>query len=146
MDVIRKPLGDATAQVILGVLLLLGASTSRFGKAIAPQPAIAPGKAFLIGNIATLMRHGGQNGHALVRYLQATASEVCRICNAPTGLSGDERRRFLGSLEQRRQSGTAFQDLEAEVQRAIQSGHDNRKIVALAGAIYRWKEELTRGH
>jgi hypothetical protein len=62
--------------VLTAVIAWLAAG--RFGSPIAPPPAIAPGKAFLVENIASLLAFAGHDGVSLRRFLQLRVQQAAR--------------------------------------------------------------------
>lgn len=138
------PLVLATLQSLLAVGVLLWAGMARFG---APRPVAATlgaGKEFLIENIASLLRFGGQSSHVLRRYLKTAQAAVHRRLHVPAGASAEEAREWLDRHAEVRGIEGRLGRLEREVARAVGSRHVERVLVA-ARRIHRWKEEMIHG-
>jgi len=136
------PLALASLQVFLAVGLLLWAAVARFGKPTPPRPPFAPGKEFLIDNIAALSRFGGHTDLALDRYLEVALQDVAVALHAPRRLRGDELHRWLDQVAATRNVGASVGDL----QRAVTNARNKpRAAVAAANRIHEWRQELTHG-
>lgn len=134
------PLLLATLQAVLTLVVLLWSGMGRFG---APAPAKAelrPGKAFLIDNIAALLRYGGHSVDVLQRYLRAVQHEVGRRLHLPPRLDDDAARAWLERYGAQRRVTVGLERLRSEVGRATPE-----RVLPLAGRIYRWREEMIHG-
>ncbi|MCG8425473.1 MAG: hypothetical protein MJE77_46945 [Proteobacteria bacterium] len=139
------PLALVTIQAFLAVVLLLWASTGRFGKPLTPAPAIEPGKAFLIESTAMLLRFGHHADHALERYFQTALRQVAHALHAPQHLGGQTRMAWLERVARVRGIDENLADLQREVG-AVRRGRraDEARAVEVAHRIYRWREAMTR--
>lgn len=142
----RFPLVLVTLQVLLTLALLLWSATGRFGKPVPTRPAIAPGKEFLIDNMASLLRFGGHTAHGLLRYREVAVDAVARRLHAPPTLEGMALVAWLDRVGQARQLQTSLDSIAAEVARVTSEKRpEARAIVAAADRIYRWKQEMIHG-
>lgn len=141
------PLLLATLQALLTIAILLWASTGRFGSARRHVAAIAPGKAFLIDNTASLLHFGGHGTHMLSRYLQTTILDVKRGLHLPATVWHAELIGWLDRIAATRGISINLTKLIEQVTNESQSGRTNeRHVLLLANRIYRWKQEMLHGH
>lgn len=112
------PLLYATVAAFLASFLLLWAAVSRFGPPLPVAPAISLGKDELIRNTAALMRFGGHDAQALVRYFQHTLGAVRAALHRP------------------RLEAPALED-------EVLAG---KKILHTARRVHDWREEQLHGH
>jgi len=136
------PLVLATVQAALSLVVLLWAAMGRFGAPQPVRPPLEPGKAFLIDNIASLLRYGGHAAHALRRYVEGARADVALRLHVPTSLQPHAAREWLDRYGAQRGVATTLTQLEREAQ---VGGGDAARTVAVARAAYRWKEEMIHG-
>jgi hypothetical protein len=91
----RFPLVLVPAHLLLLLAFTLWIARGRFGRPLAVPPAIEPGKAFLVDNIAALLRRGGEPGPSLRRYGRNRVRRAAELLHAPRALADDECRRWL---------------------------------------------------
>ena len=140
------PLGLATAQGAVLLLLLLWAAGGRFGAPLPPEPGLARGKGLLIANTAALLQFGGHSKSVLDRYLLSTLREVAQALHAPSDLDGAELNDWLAAVGARRSTTIDPRHLAREVKRIGAAGvRAAAGIPALAGEIHRYKEEILNG-
>jgi hypothetical protein len=65
-------------QLFLLTAVIAWLAAGRFGAPLAPPPAIAPGKAFLVENIASLLAFGGHDALSLRRFVQLRVQQAAR--------------------------------------------------------------------
>jgi hypothetical protein len=121
------PWSLVTASGLFALAALLFARTRRFGAPAPAQPAIAPGKLFLIDNTAALLAYGGHAAHALERYLAVAVADVTAKNRPPS--------RELSNLPN-------LKELEADVRDVAR--HPARAL-AVADRIHRWRQEMLDG-
>jgi hypothetical protein len=138
------PLVLATLQALLTMGVLLWAAMGRFGAPAPFRPALEPGKEFLIGNIASLLRFGGQSVHVLQRYLRGAQAEVGRRLHLPARLSATDAREWLRQVGAQRRVSVRLEKLEEEVGKATRRRR-NERVLPIAERIYRWREEMIHG-
>jgi hypothetical protein len=140
------PLVLVTIQVLLTVVLLIWSATGRFGKPIARQPAIAPGKEFLIDNTASLLLFGGHTAHGLQRYHEVAVETVARRLHAAPGLAPEQQTAWLDRIGRARNLDDSLAAIGSEVSRITgEKRPDHRAILAAANRIYRWRQEMIDG-
>jgi hypothetical protein len=141
----RFPLVLVTAQVLLAALCLLWASLERFGAPLDEGTGHRPGSAYLLGNTAALLLHGGHGGHTLERYLDAAVRDVLRRLHAPRGLARAAQRAWLERAGTARNVTHSLGALERELGRLSSGRRAERQMMLSAGRIHRWREEMLRG-
>ncbi|MHC4341381.1 MAG: hypothetical protein ACYSX0_14365, partial [Planctomycetota bacterium] len=140
------PLVLATLQALVTAAVLAWAAMSRFGAPARMRPALQAGKAFLIGNIAALLRHGGHSRHALDRYLKSAIAEVRDGLHAPAGLDKEQTRAWLEASANVRGVGVRLERLEAYVRHGSDRPRTfDPRTLSVARQIHRWKEEMIHG-
>jgi hypothetical protein len=145
-ELFEFPLVLALSQAVLTVLILLWAAMGRFGAPLPSAPALEPGKTFLIGNIAELLRYGGHAGHALSRYLQTTLQDLGRLLHAPTSVGPVELRPWLERVGVARGVKTDVKRLVDDVAAAAAAPQiDVKRVALLATRIHRWRQEMIDG-
>ncbi|PKN56398.1 MAG: hypothetical protein CVU56_16310 [Deltaproteobacteria bacterium HGW-Deltaproteobacteria-14] len=145
-DLFSFPLVVLTFHLIGLLALGLWAAGARFGKPDRLPPRVAPGKAALISNTATLLAVGGHVGYGLREYLKSTLRAVARDYALPARLDDQERLATLARLASER---GVSEDPVALAQRVLQvpdSKREGRRALALARRIYRFRMEMTDGH
>jgi hypothetical protein len=142
----EPPLVFATVQAGLAVLLLLWATTTRFGAPEAVPPAIEAGRQRLLQNAAGLLEFAGYEAVVVERYVEATIRYVAGQVRAPHDLSGEA---LLGWLQRAARARSITLDCVQLMQEARQlrggGRTDRRKLAKLARDIDRWKREIIDG-
>lgn len=136
----RWPLVLLPVHLLLLMVVVLWVAAGRFGAPLAPPRAIAPGKAFLIDNIAALLGRAGRDEHGLEQYFDDRLRAAAKQLHAPPGLDAAGCRQWLAA-----RSGSAG---AAELQRLTDevAQHPQRdRALAVARAIQHWTEEITHG-
>lgn len=143
-ELLRFPLVLATASALFAAALLAWAALVRFGRARAPEPALAPGKLFLVDSTAALLRHGGGAGHAAASYLRAAKDEIAHRLRPP-GEAG-ETDAWVARVAEARGLGAHLREAEERVRRlgARRKGGEE-EAVRTAQIIHRLREEMTDG-
>jgi hypothetical protein len=143
-ELLRFPLVLATLSALFAAALLAWAAFVSFGRPVRPEPALAPGKLFLVESTAGLLRHGGHFGDAAAAYLRAAKDEVIHRLRPP-GEPG-EPYAWLARVADARGRAGALRALEERVRRlgARRAGGEEEAVRA-AQAIHRWREEMTDG-
>jgi hypothetical protein len=134
------PLLLSTLQALLTLLVLLWSGMGRFGAPAPAEVAIQPGKAFLIDNIASLLRYGGHSVDVLKRYLRAAQHEVGQRLHLPARLGAEDAHAWLERYGEQRRVTERLERLRNEVGRA-----SRERVLPLAGRIHRWREEMIHG-
>ena len=134
------PLLLATLQALLTLAVLLWSAMGRFGAPAPAEVAVQPGKAFLIDNIASLLRYGGHSVDVLKRYLSAVQNEVGRRLHLPARLGAKDARAWLERYGAQRRVTVGIDRLRTAVERTTRE-----RVLPLAGQIYRWREEMIHG-
>jgi hypothetical protein len=93
----RYPLVLVTCHVLLLLAVLAWIAHGRFGPVLAPAAAIGAGKAFLLDNIAALLRAVGAAGPSLRRYGRQRVRTVAEALQAPRGLDDAQCREFVAA-------------------------------------------------
>jgi len=139
------PLVLLVAQAALVLVVLLWAGMGRFGAPERPAPPLEPGHAFLIENTAELLRYRGHLESVLPRYLESAVQDARRALGAPPELGRKELAVWLDRVAAARGVRARVADLETETRRAIQGGRRASRVLAAAGRIHRWKQEILHG-
>jgi len=134
------PLVLATLHALATLAVLLWSGMGRFGAPAPAEVAIQPGKAFLIDNIASLLRYGGHSVDVLKRYLQAAQQEAGQRLHLPARLGAEGARAWLERYGEQRKVTLGLERLRNEVGRA-----SRERVLPLAGRIHRWREEMIHG-
>ncbi len=141
---VRFPLVLATVSAAVAAALLAWAASIRFGRPRPPDPALAPGKLFLVEQTAALLRHGGRAPDAAAAYLRAAKDEVSQRLRAPGETSAGDA--WLARHAAARGADGALAALEERVRRlAGRRLGGEEEAVRLARDIHAWREELTDG-
>lgn len=145
-DLFSFPLLVLTFHLVGLLALGLWAAGSRFGKPDRLPPRVAPGKAALISNTATLLAVGGHVGYGLREYLRSTLRAVARDYALPARLDDQERLATLARLASERGVSEDPVALSHRVLQVADSKREGRRALALARRIYRFRMEMTDGH
>lgn len=146
-EMFEFPLLLATLQALLTVAILLWAATGRFGSPRGQVAAIAPGKAFLIDNTASLLHFGGHGNHMLSRYLQTSILDVKRGLHLPATLWHAPLIERLDRIGNARGLSINLTRLIEQVTNENEAARTHeRHVLLIANRIYRWKQEMLHGH
>lgn len=111
-----------TAHLLLMLALVAWIARGRFGPVLPEVPPIGAGKAFLIDNVAALLRSTSSAEPSLRRYVRQRVRHAAEVLRAPRGLDDEACRRFvlarlppparqqLGELFARSKAATATAD------------------------------------
>jgi hypothetical protein len=139
------PLVLLPVQLALLLAVVLWAAAGRFGPLVPPPPAIAPGKAFLVEQIAELLQVGGGSWQVLHRYYRNQLRTAARRL----GSVRDEKHALalVQACARARGRQETLAALHEEVQRAIagRRSPDAQRCLELAAAIHRECEEIVHG-
>ena len=133
---------------LLGMTLILVALAAlagfqaavRFGPARAHSRVIALGKRGLADNTAGLIRLARREHHMATPYALIVRGMVARAIGAPRGLSDTALDDFLDRVS--RVSGA--QDTYSALAERAAAARTPGDLIQVAGALYRWNQELTR--
>jgi hypothetical protein len=141
---LRFPLVLATVSALAAALLLAWAAMVRFGRPRPPEPALAPGKLFLVEQTAALLRHGGRAADAAQAYLRAAKDEVVHRLRPPGEQGAGDA--WLARAEAARGAEGTLAALEERARRlgARRIGGEE-EAVRLARDVHEWREEMTDG-
>lgn len=136
----RFPLVLLLVHLLLLLAMVLWAAAGRFGAPLLPPRAIAPGKGFLIDNIASLLDGMGRIDAALEQYFHDRLRAASQRLHAPRGLDDIG---CLAWLHARAGKDMAVQldQLSAQVRARPRAD----RALAVARAIRHWTEEITHG-
>ncbi|MEO6596674.1 MAG: hypothetical protein ABIP94_18150 [Planctomycetota bacterium] len=130
------PLVLVPAHLLLMLAIVLWIAHTRFGRPVPVPPPIGGGKAFLIDNIAALLRRGGHHGPSLRRYCRHRIRHAAERLHAPRGLSDEQCRDWLLA---RMHDGAAREELSAMLEQG--DTHTPSQAVAAAQRIRTLTEE-----
>jgi hypothetical protein len=139
------PLVLATLQALICMVILVLATSGRFGPPAASGRAIAAGKDFLIRNTAALLRYGGHDAAALQRYLTSTVHHVRIALHAPRDLTAAQMVAWLERIRIARNGTVPLPELDHAVAAAAQDPALAKRIPEIAMRIHRWRQEMTHG-
>lgn len=145
-ELFRPPLLFALAQTLLAAAFLLLSGTRRFGAPAPAPPPISPGKAFLIGNTADLLRFGGHALETLERYHANAVQESARRLSCPPEFETKQMAAFV--LERARERGLEGMAaaVEQDLDRARKRGRRRPHLVLRAArGVHRFQQELIHG-
>ncbi len=142
---LELPLLAATVQTVLAALVLLWATSARFGAPVPLEPELRPGKRALIESTATLLDYGGHGAEVVRRYLRASVRDVARALQAPR-LGDDALWAWLTRLGEAR---GATLDVAA-LMRSMPSAGDGRRdrsrtLLASAVRMHQWRSRILDG-
>jgi hypothetical protein len=143
LELLRFPLVLATLSALLVAALLAWSALVRFGRPLAPDPLLKPGRLALVESTAALLRHGGHFAHAASAYLRAARERVAQQ-HRQGGEGGDDA--WLTARAAARGKLDALRAIEARVRRlAGRKVRGEEEAVRTAQAIHTWREEMTNG-
>jgi hypothetical protein len=141
------PYSIVTIQILIGIALLLWATTGRFGPPETPPPPLAAGKAGLIDNVADLMEFAGHEQLIIQRYVENTVRETARQLRAPKDLSYQQLLAWLSQLGKKRsltRDCTEIARLTQDLSRP-RGTTDISRFAHIAREINQWKQEMVDG-
>ncbi len=137
------PFNLVAVQFLVAIVLLLLATTIRFGTPQTMPRALGPSKHGLIANTALLLDYGGHHTSILRRYVQTVLQDTARRLRAPRGLTQAGLMDWLDRTSQSRgQPDTATKLVQAA--EAVPS-FDLPRLFGAARAIYFWKKGMLNG-
>jgi hypothetical protein len=136
------PFDLITLQVVAGVVLLLMASTGRFGTPEIPDRILHAGKRDLIRNAAVLIDHAGHHAAILRRYTAMVLQDTGRLLRAPSQLDELELAAWLDRIGARRGLRS---DRVASLQRIAATSQDPESLLTEALVIHRWRKDMLNG-
>jgi hypothetical protein len=144
---LQFPYSIIALQIAMAALLVLWATTGRFGPPETPPPALGAGKARLIGNVADLMEFAGHERLIVQRYVENTVRDTARQLHAPRNLSPQQTLEWLSNYAKRRNiaSDCAAIARMASDLAASKGRIDAARFADAARQIYQWKQELLDG-
>lgn len=113
----------------------------RFGPARETDRVIALGKRGLADNTAGLVRLARREHHMAAPYALLVRAAVARAIGAPRHLSEASLDAFLDRVGRMNGASHTYSALAEQARTAKTSGD----LMRVAGALYRWNQELTRG-
>lgn len=137
------PYNIVAIQALVGLGLMLLATTARFGVPQLLAPSLGAGKRGLIANSALLIDFGGHHAALLQRYLHASLRDTARQLRAPRGLEGLELMAWLDKASQARGLAQNASGLIGQAENA--PAKNLPKQFAAARALYFWKREMLHG-
>jgi hypothetical protein len=142
----QYPLVFVTTAAFAAILVLLWASTGRFGAPARTEPPLRMGKSTLVAAGADMLSFGRHEAPIAARYRKAVLEDVGRRIHAP--LQADERTlsAWLDRVGQSRGVSQKF----SRVWRAFEilpggGAYQSRLLLMAAQELYRWKEEMLNG-
>ncbi len=133
-------LGMTLALAALAVFVGFQAAV-RFGPARETHRVIALGKRGLADNTAGLVRLARREHHMAAPYALVVRGAVARSIGAPRNLSDAALNAFLDRVSQATGADATYTALAEQAR----SAKTSRDLMQVAGALYRWNQELTRG-
>ncbi len=147
-SLLELPFVIATLAGILALAFVLWAGTARFGAPLPTAPLLEAGKLTLIDNATRLLRYGGHQREILDRYRRALVAAVTARLHAPArGPTGsDELHRWFDRVGRVRGTRHRFSEIIGEIETLTAgAGAGERKLLAAATRLYRWKGEMLDG-
>ncbi len=136
--VVRYPLVLFSAPLVLLLVLVVWRCMHRFGRPEQPPPRLAPGKAGLLENMASLLFMGGHSRAAARQYVHLSFYLAARHL----GLQPDLQR--LASLSAARCTGTNPDELDRRLRDRRIARHQWQAALAVAREAFSWRKELCR--
>ena len=142
----QYPLVFVTTAAIAAILILLWASTGRFGAPARTEPPLRIGKSTLVAAGADMLSFGRHEAPIAARYRRAVLEDVGRRIHAP--LQADERTlaAWLDRVGQSRGVSQKFSRVWRDFEILPGGGaYQSRLLLMAAQELYRWKEEILNG-
>lgn len=137
---LEPPLAGMTL-VLVALAAFAGLQAAvRFGPARETGRAIALGKRALAENTASLVRMARREHHMAAPYALLVRAAVARAIGAPRTLSDGALDAFLDRVSRIMGASDTYTVLAAQARTAKTPGD----LMRVAGALYRWNQELTR--
>ncbi|CAL78013.1 conserved hypothetical protein; putative membrane (permease) protein [Bradyrhizobium sp. ORS 278] len=129
-------------QIVVSVVLLLMASTARFGKPELPDRALQTGKRDLISNAAVLLDHAGHHASVLRRYVGMVVQDMGRLLRSPAGLNDEELAAWLDKTAAQRgwRTGCA-----AALARVAAASSDPASLLTEARIMHHLRKDMLHG-
>ncbi len=147
-SLLELPFVVASLAGILALGIALWAGAARFGAPLPATPLLEAGKLTLIDNATRLLRYGGHQRDILDRYRRALVSAVTARLRAPAlGSAGKtELARWFDRVGRARGTRHRFSEINDEIETLTAGeGAGERKLLAAATRLYRWKGEMLDG-
>ncbi len=142
----QYPLVFVTTAAFAAILVLLWASTGRFGAPARTEPPLRMGKSTLVAAGADMLSFGRHEVPIAARYRKAVLEDVGRRIHAP--LQADERTlaAWLDRVGQSRGVSQKFSRVwrDFEILPGV-GAYQSRLLLMAAQELYRWKEEMLNG-
>lgn len=145
---LELPFVIASLAGILALVFVLWAGTARFGAPRPNIPLLEAGKLTLIDNATRLLRYGGHQREILDRYRRALVAAVTARLHAPAHGSADsgDLVRWFDRVGRARGTRHAYREIIGEIEALTAGkGASERKLLAAATRLYRWKGEMLDG-
>lgn len=145
---LELPFVVASLAGFLALAFVLWAGTARFGAPVPAAPHLEAGKLTLIDNATRLLRYGGHQREILDRYRRALVAAVTARLHAPAQGSGggEQLVRWFDRVGRARGTRHAYREIIGEIETLTAgSGAGDRKLLAAATRLYRWKGEMLDG-
>jgi hypothetical protein len=136
------PFLPATVAFALAVLVAILAGISRFGPVQPARPALSPGRAAFLRNVADLIEFGQGGGAVLRRYPRLVLADVAARLRAPATLNEDSLVAWADQRAERLGMTLRMADLRAESD-ALSGRHGQQQSAATIGRrINQWRQEI----
>jgi len=136
------PFNLIALQLVAAVVLLLMASTGRFGTPEIPDRILASGKRDLISNAAVLIDHAGHQAAILRRYIGMVLQDTGQLLRAPRELNEAELATWLDLIAARRGLQSNCVSL---LERIAAERQDLASLLTEARAVHHWKKDILNG-
>lgn len=138
--IFQPPLLGTTLCAVAACLLAGLLSAVRFGPALAARRSFELGKTALAGNSAALIARAGREARMAVPYAELTRNLTARSLGLSRQLGPADTAAALDRMATQGAPG-----LRTLLERA-DAVHDRASLLAAAKSLYRWRQELVRGH
>lgn len=143
-EMFRFPLAFAVIHGVLLIGLVLWAGLGRFGKPRSSGSALDSGRQVLIDNTAKLLNVAGHSHRSLQSYFRQTVTAVAAHYLVPSDLTGDRLLRRLDAIGRTRGVKLDLLRLKSRIFDLERSRRTHgERLVRLARAVHRWREEMT---
>ena len=139
--VLQPPLLGATLCLVFAAGLMGLHAAVRFGPPRRPAPAFAAGKQALADNSAALVRMARREPRMSEGYAALIRESAARAMGLPRDLGPAQTDEALDRLGAGRGAAALFSQLTARA-RGVKT---NAELVAVAGQLFQWMQEMTRG-
>jgi hypothetical protein len=142
----QYPLVFVTTAAIAAIIILLWASTGRFGAPARVEPPLRMGKATLVAAGADMLSFGRHEAPIAARYRKAVLEDVGKRIHAPLQADARTLEAWLDRVGQSRGVSEKF----SRVWRGFEilpggGAYRSRLLLSAAQQLYRWKEEMLNG-